>query len=98
MFSLKSRTSVRLATLVGTKHILKRKFNTGCCVISAQFVISGKEEIQQAMQFLQQCDLIRIEDILPFFSDFVTIDHFREPICNSLQVTTTIYYFIQYST
>jgi hypothetical protein len=52
----------------------------------AQHVVSGKNDIQQAMEFLQQCDLIRIEDILPFFSDFVTIDHFKEAICNSLKV------------
>ncbi|KAJ3625065.1 hypothetical protein MTP99_018635 [Tenebrio molitor] len=51
----------------------------------AQHVVSGKNDIQQAMEFLQQCDLIRIEDILPFFSDFVTIDHFKEAICNSLK-------------
>ena len=54
--------------------------------ILAQHVVSGKDDIQQAMEFLQQCDLIRIEDILPFFSDFVTIDHFKEAICNSLKV------------
>lgn len=54
--------------------------------VSAQHVVSGKDDIQQAMEFLKECDLIRIEDILPFFSDFVTIDHFREAICNSLQV------------
>ncbi|XP_063904510.1 vacuolar protein sorting-associated protein 18 homolog isoform X2 [Zophobas morio] len=51
----------------------------------AQHVVSGKDDIQQAMEFLRQCDLIRIEDILPFFSDFVTIDHFKEAICNSLK-------------
>lgn len=51
----------------------------------AQHVISGKDDIKQAMEFLQQCDLIRIEDILSFFSDFVVIDHFKEAICNSLQ-------------
>ncbi|EFA08901.1 Vacuolar protein sorting-associated protein 18 homolog-like Protein [Tribolium castaneum] len=51
----------------------------------AQHVVSGKDDIQQAMEFLKQCDLIRIEDILPFFSDFVTIDHFKEAICSSLK-------------
>lgn len=45
-----------------------------------------KNDIQQVMEFLQQCDLVRIEDILPFFSDFVTIDHFKDAICKSLQV------------
>lgn len=52
----------------------------------AKHVVSGKDDIKKAMEFLQQCDLIRIEDILPFFSDFVTIDHFKEAICNSLKV------------
>lgn len=44
-----------------------------------------RDDIQQAMDFLQECDLIHIEDILPFFSDFVTIDHFKDAICKSLQ-------------
>jgi len=30
-------------------------------------------------------DMLKIEDVLPFFPDFVTIDHFKEPICNSLR-------------
>ena len=30
-----------------------------------------------AMEFLHDCDLLKIEDILPFFPDFVTIDHFK---------------------
>lgn len=51
----------------------------------AQHVVREKDDIQQAMQFLQECDLIKIEDILPFFSDFVTIDHFKDAICTSLQ-------------
>ena len=55
-------------------------------VFIAQHVVHEKDDIQQAMQFLQQCELIKIEDILPFFSDFVTIDHFKDAICSSLQV------------
>lgn len=55
-------------------------------LVVAQHVVEEKNDIQQAMEFLQQCDLIKIEDILPFFSDFVTIDHFKDAICNSLQV------------
>lgn len=53
--------------------------------LAAEHVVREKDDIKQAMEFLQQCDLVRIEDILPFFSDFVTIDHFKEAICNSLQ-------------
>ncbi|XP_063971923.1 vacuolar protein sorting-associated protein 18 homolog [Diachasmimorpha longicaudata] len=51
----------------------------------AEHVVRERDDIQQAMEFLQQCDLVKIEDILPFFSDFVTIDHFKDAICNSLQ-------------
>ncbi|GFG37001.1 hypothetical protein Cfor_07076 [Coptotermes formosanus] len=51
----------------------------------AKHVVHEKDDIQQAMQFLQQCELLKIEDILPFFSDFVTIDHFKDAICTSLQ-------------
>ncbi|XP_039289671.1 vacuolar protein sorting-associated protein 18 homolog [Nilaparvata lugens] len=51
----------------------------------AQHVVREKNDIQQAMQFLQRCELLKIEDILPFFSDFVTIDHFKDAICSSLQ-------------
>jgi len=36
------------------------------------------------MEFLQECPLLKIEDILPFFPDFVTIDNFKDAICTSL--------------
>ena len=39
------------------------------------------------MQFLAESPLLRIEDVLPFFPDFVTIDDFKEAICDSLQVS-----------
>ena len=29
------------------------------------------------MQFLKDCRVLKIEDILPFFSDVVTIDQFK---------------------
>lgn len=34
---------------------------------------------------MQRNDLLKIEDILPFFPDFVTIDHFKDAICTSLE-------------
>jgi vacuolar protein sorting-associated protein 18 len=39
---------------------------------------------KQAMGILEECHLLSIDDILPFFPDFDTIDDFREPICNAL--------------
>ena len=38
-----------------------------------------------SMDFLQCCDLIKIEDVLPFFPDFVLIDEFKEQICSALE-------------
>jgi hypothetical protein len=29
--------------------------------------------------------LLKIEDVLPFFPDFVVIDNFRDAICDSLE-------------
>lgn len=51
----------------------------------AKHVVKEKNDIKQAMEFLKQCDLVKIEDILPFFPNFVTIEHFKEAICQSLQ-------------
>ena len=52
----------------------------------ARYVVQQRNDIKQAMEYLQQCDgLVKIEDILPFFPDFVTIDHFKGAICDSLQ-------------
>eukprot|EP00057_Strongylocentrotus_purpuratus_P021026 XP_011675500.1 PREDICTED: vacuolar protein sorting-associated protein 18 homolog [Strongylocentrotus purpuratus] len=50
----------------------------------AKHVVSEKNDIKKAMAVLHECPLLKIEDILPFFPDFVTIDHFKDAICSSL--------------
>ena len=37
------------------------------------------------MRFLEATDLVKIEDILPFFPDFVVIDDFKAEICAALE-------------
>lgn len=39
----------------------------------------------RAMRFLESTDLLKIEDILPFFPDFVVIDDFKDEIANALE-------------
>ncbi|ESO97284.1 hypothetical protein LOTGIDRAFT_214111 [Lottia gigantea] len=51
----------------------------------ARHVVEEEKDVKRAMEFLHDCDLLKIEDILPFFPDFVTIDHFKEAIITSLQ-------------
>ncbi|KAJ3348824.1 hypothetical protein HDU83_001026 [Entophlyctis luteolus] len=41
--------------------------------------------LRRAISFLKQCDLLRIEDILPFFPDFVLIDNFKSDLCQALE-------------
>ncbi|EPQ60538.1 hypothetical protein GLOTRDRAFT_102290 [Gloeophyllum trabeum ATCC 11539] len=42
-------------------------------------------KIAKAMRFLENTDLLKVEDILPFFPDFVVIDDFKDEICNALE-------------
>ncbi|KAK2189905.1 hypothetical protein NP493_94g03000 [Ridgeia piscesae] len=51
----------------------------------ARHVVEKEKDIKRAMEFQRECDLLKIEDILPFFPDFVTIDHFKDAICTSLE-------------
>ena len=55
-------------------------------LLIAQHVISKDFDISKATLVLRESnDVIKIEDILPFFPDFVTIDDFKEAICQSLE-------------
>ena len=41
--------------------------------------------VHRAIEFLKQCELLKIEDLIPFFPDFVVIDDFKEEICSALE-------------
>ncbi|KAJ3790853.1 Pep3/Vps18/deep orange family-domain-containing protein [Lentinula aff. detonsa] len=51
----------------------------------ARYVVQDKKDIKTAMRFLENTDLLKIEDILPFFPDFVVIDDFKEEIAHALE-------------
>lgn len=53
----------------------------------ARHVVEEEKDVQRAMSVLQQCPngLLKIEDVLPFFPDFTTIDLFKDAISQSLQ-------------
>uniref|UniRef100_W8B004 Vacuolar protein sorting-associated protein 18 homolog n=1 Tax=Ceratitis capitata TaxID=7213 RepID=W8B004_CERCA len=51
----------------------------------AQHEIQGTNDVKKALDLLKECELLRIEDLLPFFSDFEKIDDFKEPICEALK-------------
>ncbi|KAK4570026.1 tethering complex subunit [Recurvomyces mirabilis] len=51
----------------------------------AKKVIGQAKGIKAAIEFLKRCDLLHIEDLIPFFPDFVVIDDFKEEICAALE-------------
>ncbi|KAF2841545.1 hypothetical protein M501DRAFT_928930 [Patellaria atrata CBS 101060] len=51
----------------------------------AKKVIRDTDGIKGAIEFLKRCDLLRIEDLIPFFPDFVLIDDFKDEICAALE-------------
>lgn len=51
----------------------------------AKVVISQTSSIKSAMTFLKSCDLLKIEDLIPFFPDFILIDDFKAEICAALE-------------
>ncbi|KAE8911732.1 Vacuolar protein sorting-associated protein 18 [Phytophthora fragariae] len=52
----------------------------------AKHTIDAGGEIKDAMNILKESGLLKIEDILPFFPDFVLINDFKKEICESLEV------------
>lgn len=49
-------------------------------------MITQGHDLNEVMEILDECgnDLLKIEDILPLFPDFETIDQFKKPIIKSL--------------
>jgi hypothetical protein len=47
----------------------------------------GDDVAAAAVAFLNRCPagILKLEDILPFFPDFATIDHFKDAVCSALQ-------------
>lgn len=53
----------------------------------AERVVSNETDMRKVTEFLNETnDLLQIADILPFFPDFTSISHFKDAICESLEV------------
>ncbi len=64
------------------KHVIKKSSSStedGANSSSDNF------NLKMATDLLNECPLLKIEDILPYFPAFSTIDHFKEAICSSLE-------------
>ena len=48
----------------------------------AKHVVQKKRDVKEALSFLKYSNnILKLEDILPFFPDFVLIDDFKDEIC-----------------
>eukprot|EP01060_Flectonema_neradi_P016211 TRINITY_DN2279_c0_g1_i1.p1 TRINITY_DN2279_c0_g1~~TRINITY_DN2279_c0_g1_i1.p1 ORF type:complete len:995 (+),score=195.93 TRINITY_DN2279_c0_g1_i1:448-2985(+) len=48
-------------------------------------VTSNNKDVKEAISMLQESNMLELEDILPFFPDFVLIKDFKKEICESFQ-------------
>lgn len=53
--------------------------------IAKHIISQNNADLQHLSTLLNECQYLSIEDILPFFPDVLTIDLFKEPICQSLK-------------
>jgi vacuolar protein sorting-associated protein 18 len=76
---------VELASIVADRPESDPALRKKLWLAVAKKVISQSRGIKPALEFLKRCDLLRIEDLIPFFPDFVVIDDFKDEICAALE-------------
>ncbi|XP_066913841.1 vacuolar protein sorting-associated protein 18 homolog isoform X1 [Clytia hemisphaerica] len=79
------KVDIEKAKLYADKPEYDRALKKKLWLKVARHVVEQKQDVGKAMELLKECPLLKIEDVLPFFPDFVTIDHFKDAICESLQ-------------
>ncbi|KAK4143681.1 Pep3/Vps18/deep orange family-domain-containing protein [Dichotomopilus funicola] len=82
-----SHDQVELASIIADRPMSNPILRKKLWLAVAKKVISQQSGggIKTAIEFLKRCDLLKIEDLIPFFPDFVVIDDFKEEICAALE-------------
>ncbi|KAK4169237.1 Pep3/Vps18/deep orange family-domain-containing protein [Cladorrhinum sp. PSN259] len=80
-----SHDKVELAAIIADRPMSNPSLRKKLWLAVAKKVISQSNGIKTAIEFLRRCDLLKIEDLIPFFPDFVVIDDFKEEICTALE-------------
>ncbi|KXX73077.1 Vacuolar protein sorting-associated protein 18, partial [Madurella mycetomatis] len=80
-----SHNEVDLASIIANRAMSNPPLRKKLWLAIAKKVISQSNGIKSAIQTLKQCELLKIEDLIPFFPDFVVIDDFKEEICAALE-------------
>ncbi|KAK9470374.1 Pep3/Vps18/deep orange family-domain-containing protein [Dipodascopsis tothii] len=77
--------NVELASIVADRPLDDAALRKKLWLRVAKRVIYKEKGIKSALDFLKRCELLKIEDLLPFFPDFVVIDDFKDEICTALE-------------
>jgi hypothetical protein len=80
-----SHNETELAAVIADRPMEKPQLRKRLWLAIARKVISQSNGIKTAIEFLKRCELLKIEDLIPFFPDFVVIDDFKEEICGALE-------------
>jgi hypothetical protein len=78
-------SEIDLASVIADRPTSNPALQKKLWLAIAKKVISQSNGIKTAIEFLKRCDLLKIEDLIPFFPDFVVIDDFKEEICAALE-------------
>ncbi|KIW75890.1 hypothetical protein Z517_10635 [Fonsecaea pedrosoi CBS 271.37] len=76
---------IDLAAIVADRLEGNDKVRKRLWLLIAEKKIKEAASIKEAISFLKRCELLKIEDLIPFFPDFVVIDDFKEEICEALE-------------
>lgn len=76
---------IDLAAIVADRLEGNDKVRKRLWLLIAEKKIKEATSIKEAISFLKRCELLKIEDLIPFFPDFVVIDDFKDEICEALE-------------
>nr|CUU97575.1 hypothetical transcript [Hymenolepis microstoma] len=79
-----SKNDIALAKEIVNSNMLDTDTQRALWLRIARHVITDKSSLEEATALLHESSLLRLEDVFSLFPDFVTIDEFREVICESL--------------
>ena len=80
-----AHSEIDLASVIADRPAFNPALQKKLWLAIAKKVISQSNGIKTAIEFLKRCNLLKIEDLIPFFPDFVVIDDFKEEICAALE-------------
>lgn len=76
---------IDLAAIVADRLEGNDRLRKKLWLLIAEKKIKEAASIKEAIGFLKRCELLKIEDLIPLFPDFVVIDDFKEEICEALE-------------